>query len=209
MDVGRAPKDHINIRIHQTWFLVSPLFWSLEPECKILMFLWSFGPLVGWFTLAFLLSFVLGSEVWRRWSLAFFSLGLEQNILLKDFKLRQRQSNKRFKNSQSISTDCRQQEVFSGVLGTDWFHHLAHACWTELVRLYCGNSSGEKVRATLQRCANWQAPKAWCPPLEDFVGTCELYRSLTSWWKTLCIQTYMSYGQHSLQKSLLAFVRIP
>ena len=25
--------------------LVSPLYWALEPECEILLFMWSFGPL--------------------------------------------------------------------------------------------------------------------------------------------------------------------
>ena len=31
---------------YKTWLLVSPLYWALEPECQMLMFMWSFGPLV-------------------------------------------------------------------------------------------------------------------------------------------------------------------
>ena len=66
---SRAPADHINKRIlprdpcsivwysivwyniveteasYQPWCLVSPLYWALEPECQILLFMWSFGPL--------------------------------------------------------------------------------------------------------------------------------------------------------------------
>ena len=44
---GRAPKDHINTRIYKPWFLVSPLYWALEPESEILLFMCSFGPLYG------------------------------------------------------------------------------------------------------------------------------------------------------------------
>ena len=28
---------------YSTWFLVSLVYWALEPECEILMFVWSFG----------------------------------------------------------------------------------------------------------------------------------------------------------------------
>ena len=41
----RGPKDHINLRILQT--LVSGflfLFWPLEPAFRILVFMWSWGP---------------------------------------------------------------------------------------------------------------------------------------------------------------------
>ena len=37
---------YIKIRILQTMiFLVAPFYWALEPECEILMFMWSFGAL--------------------------------------------------------------------------------------------------------------------------------------------------------------------
>ena len=37
-----GPKIHINTGIIQTMILVSPSCWALEPECEILMFMWSF-----------------------------------------------------------------------------------------------------------------------------------------------------------------------
>ena len=40
-----AQKDHINIRIIHAMISGIPLYWALEPECQILMFMWSFGPL--------------------------------------------------------------------------------------------------------------------------------------------------------------------
>ena len=44
--VFRAPKDHINIKILPTMVSGIPLYWALEPECKILVFMRSFWPLV-------------------------------------------------------------------------------------------------------------------------------------------------------------------
>ena len=41
----KAQKDHINIRILQTMASGIPLYGALRPECRILMFTWSFGPL--------------------------------------------------------------------------------------------------------------------------------------------------------------------
>ena len=44
----RSPGDHIHIRILEVVVLEAPLscaLESLEPECRILMFLWSLGPL--------------------------------------------------------------------------------------------------------------------------------------------------------------------
>ena len=40
-----GPKDHINIRILKTMVSGTPLYWDLEPECQILTFMWTFGPL--------------------------------------------------------------------------------------------------------------------------------------------------------------------
>ena len=40
---SRAPKDHINIKIAQKMISGIPLV--LEPECEILMFMWSAVPL--------------------------------------------------------------------------------------------------------------------------------------------------------------------
>ena len=44
----RAKKDHINVKILQLSISGIPrtfLHWALEPECQILMRMWSFGPL--------------------------------------------------------------------------------------------------------------------------------------------------------------------
>ena len=42
----RGPKDHMKIKILQkAWFLESLLSWAFEPDCRILMFMRSFGPL--------------------------------------------------------------------------------------------------------------------------------------------------------------------
>ena len=40
-----APTHHINInrRILQNMISGIPLYWTLEPECEILMFLWFWG----------------------------------------------------------------------------------------------------------------------------------------------------------------------
>ena len=37
--ITRAPKDHTSIRIlhYKPYFLVSPVYWALEPECQIIM----------------------------------------------------------------------------------------------------------------------------------------------------------------------------
>ena len=45
--VLRPRADHINIVILQTMVSGIPLYWALESECEILMFMsmWSFGPL--------------------------------------------------------------------------------------------------------------------------------------------------------------------
>ena len=45
LEHNAAQKDHINIRILPTMISGIPLYWALEPECEILMFMWSFGPL--------------------------------------------------------------------------------------------------------------------------------------------------------------------
>ena len=42
----RPQKKHKQ-RSYATYFLVSPLSWALEPECEILIFMWSFGPKQG------------------------------------------------------------------------------------------------------------------------------------------------------------------
>ena len=42
---SRASKDHINIRILQTMISGIHLHGALDPECKILRFMWSLGPL--------------------------------------------------------------------------------------------------------------------------------------------------------------------
>ena len=44
MEPNRAPKDHIDIRILQTMIFGISLTLALEPECQILMFMWSVGP---------------------------------------------------------------------------------------------------------------------------------------------------------------------
>ena len=39
-----GPKDHLNTEgSYEPWFLESSLSWALEPGCRILMFLWSWG----------------------------------------------------------------------------------------------------------------------------------------------------------------------
>ena len=40
-----APKDHLNIRILQSMVTGSPLYWALESECEVLVFMWPLGPL--------------------------------------------------------------------------------------------------------------------------------------------------------------------
>ena len=40
--VTGAPKDHVNIRILQSAIFGIPLYWALEPEGEILVFMWSF-----------------------------------------------------------------------------------------------------------------------------------------------------------------------
>ena len=42
LSLSLSHKDRINIRILQNSILVTPIYWALEPECKILMFMWSF-----------------------------------------------------------------------------------------------------------------------------------------------------------------------
>ena len=34
---------------HKPWFLVSQLYWVVEAECRILVYMWSFGPLTHFF----------------------------------------------------------------------------------------------------------------------------------------------------------------
>ena len=40
----RAPKDHTNIRISQPMISGIPFSWALEPECELLISMWSSGP---------------------------------------------------------------------------------------------------------------------------------------------------------------------
>ena len=42
---NRGPKEDINIRILPNSISGIPFYWALEPECEILMSMWSFGPL--------------------------------------------------------------------------------------------------------------------------------------------------------------------
>ena len=43
----QGPTRHIHRRILETpWFLKSHLSWALEPQCRILVFVWSLGPLL-------------------------------------------------------------------------------------------------------------------------------------------------------------------
>ena len=41
---SRIPTDHINIRMLQTVISNIPLYLDLEPECEVLVFMWSSGP---------------------------------------------------------------------------------------------------------------------------------------------------------------------
>ena len=45
--MSRAPKDHINTRILPTMIYGIPFTLALESECEILLFRWSFGPLLS------------------------------------------------------------------------------------------------------------------------------------------------------------------
>ena len=38
----RSPTDHVKVRILQDMVYGIPSYWALEPECEILMFMWSF-----------------------------------------------------------------------------------------------------------------------------------------------------------------------
>ena len=43
---GSAPKKHIHRDPTKQYFWY-PLYWALEPECEMPMFMWSSGPLIG------------------------------------------------------------------------------------------------------------------------------------------------------------------